>query len=75
MKLRKVIQEGEEVYQGYGLAWRLPYKRVSVCYPIPLNWVFRFFRDVYWRLMMGNQREDIFTKVYNAGFRDGSRNG
>ena len=53
--MRKIITEGEIIPQGYGVAWddstTLGMDRLRVvCYPVPLNIIFRVARDFYWRL-------------------------
>jgi hypothetical protein len=46
--IRKVIEEGEFLPRGYGIAWYEPHRSRVVLYPIPLNWVMSFLRDAWW---------------------------
>ena len=41
--------EGGQLPTWYGRAWRDPMRAVDVCFPIPLHWVARWARQVwYW---------------------------
>jgi len=48
--LRRYVHENEWMPTLYGLAWRDYVRGAKVCYPVPLNWLFRWARDLYWWL-------------------------
>lgn len=56
MPLRRVIDEGEMLPRGYGVAWEDATTYLQggcftvVCYPVPLNLLFRWARNSYWFL-------------------------
>jgi len=45
--IRKIRKETEDLPRFYGIAWRRPLDFDAVCYPVPLNLIFRFFR-AFW---------------------------
>lgn len=56
MKLRKEIREGELLptlgrFRCYGVAYASPYKRAWVCYPVPLNIIVHYSRELWFWLI------------------------
>jgi hypothetical protein len=70
---RKAIMEGEKIPTFYGVAYRDFAMMQAVCYPIPLNWVVRWGRELYFRLSNPetNGLEDAIHKAYGRGFDNG----
>jgi len=72
---------GKEVDYGvmsprfYGLAYNDPCRRVSVCYPIPLNVIVRIWRNVVWAFKRGLVKDEMsedWYRGYGKGYWDGS---
>ena len=69
----------------WGVAWHYHHKRTVVFMPIPLNWVFAWAREGYYRVMQGARgrlRESIIAELsddeargFNLGYRDGFKHG
>jgi len=61
--LRKIIREGGYYPKGYGRAWDdwstlgQPDNVAVICYPVPLNLLFRWARNCWWWLHRGWRRE------------------
>ncbi len=68
-------QECEVVPRGYGLAWRNFATASFTCYPIPLNFIFRWLRDAYFWLMsagLPGYRERVEHKAFYQGRAQGN---
>jgi len=50
MKLKTMVKENERLPKFYGIAYRDYLLDVSICYVIPLNWVVRLLRSIYFKL-------------------------
>jgi hypothetical protein len=81
MVLKRIIPEGEVLPFMYGIAWTDIYSRRMVAYPIPLNFIIGFLREIYWRLQCGMRRTKFqamidesakmhYRRGYEEGFRD-----
>lgn len=76
---------GMELRFPWGVAWHHHHKRTVVFVPIPLNWVFTWSREGYYRLMQGPRdrlRASIVAELsedeargFNLGYQDGVKNG
>lgn len=51
--MRKEIGEREPSPWGYGIAWCELDRRVFVCYPIPINILAHYLREIYYWLDSG----------------------
>lgn len=74
--LRREVKEGIMFPKFYGLAYRDMWRRVSICYPIPLNVVVRLAMSLYWKLQEGlvtNRLEKIIEKAWQDGYCTGTR--
>lgn len=66
MRITKLrIKEGWCYPTGYGLCWIDWVTAEAVCYPIPFNWLARWFRDAYYFLCRGPRRRQ-FDAVQKA---------
>lgn len=71
---QKRVREGCIIPSFYGVAWDEWHKREAVCFPIPLNLIFAFFRAVWiwmrhgWKTCPFNPRD-----AYAQGYRDGRK--
>ena len=73
MKIAKEVLEGERYPKGYGLAWRDFSRRVSICYPVPLNLILNLLRRLWhWSLLSFRLKHSAFDKTYLEGYRNGS---
>jgi hypothetical protein len=56
MRLLKIIvserqiAEGMKIPWGYGIAWAAFERRVFICYPFPLNWIFAALRKLWFKV-------------------------
>lgn len=50
MRIRKTIEQFEEIPRGYGIAWQDPRHIRSVCYPVPFNKLIGWARWIRWEL-------------------------
>lgn len=64
--------EGTELPRFYGFVWRDPRLRRDYLLPIPLNWIVRWGRDGYWKLMEG-KRDRTVNDAYAEGWENGQR--
>ena len=78
MSFRREVPEGEIVPWWLGLSYYLPAKRVSVCHPIPFNWLIRAARNAWMWLRVPafedriDQRlEEVREDAYDEGHRIG----
>ncbi len=72
MKLNGIqIAEGEAAPWWYGVAYYSAYADYIVCYPVPINLVVRWSRDIWWGLRRG--KEDALSQAYQRGKRAGLR--
>lgn len=70
----KAIHRGEMIPRFYGVAYHDYPRRVAICYPIPLNWLIRWGRDLYF-FLSNAARDDQISQAYKAGFNDGVERG
>lgn len=77
MKLRKLISAHEIRPPFYGIAWEEDFARQWVCYPIPLNWVLGWAREIAWYLSRGprgcrsRELRALLLREYKRGYADG----
>ena len=71
------VFEGERFPKGYGLAWRLYDEMAIVAYPIPLNFLARWFREVYLFLKFqgGARKNENYLLGYEKGREAGEQYG
>lgn len=85
--IRKEIHQGMPLPRGYGIAyidWNACPYRVAVCYPVPLNLLVSFLRDVWAMLvrpsshldrvvqkMLADTRREAFNEGYELGTEHG----
>lgn len=50
--MKRLIAPYEMLPKGYGISYRHPNAILLVCYPVPMNWVVRWAREVWRRLRM-----------------------
>lgn len=77
IKVVKELREAESLPFGYGVAHFDVVRRVTVVAPIPLNWLLRWARLAYWRLVWPKtmsypvssdpSREAFWNDGYRAG--------
>ncbi len=81
IEARKMIEPGFEVPFFYGVAWHDPQRRAAICYPMPFNWIARFFRWIYYEIKLPNRLaieiefETMLAERYKKGFDDGEEVG
>jgi hypothetical protein len=66
--MKKIIREYERFPRFYGRAWYEFESQNIVCYPVPLNWIFSFARDVWWvlrRKQTLSYAELVYKENYN----------
>ena len=59
------VAQGEAAPWWYGVAYYSPYSDHVVCYPVPLNLLVRWCRNIWWLLRRG--KRDALAKAYAAG--------
>tara|TARA_R100001230_G_C5599045_1_gene113390 strand:+ start:294 stop:560 length:267 start_codon:yes stop_codon:yes gene_type:complete len=70
--MRKYVHKGEVVPKGYGFAWQEWHTLRAVCYPVPLNLLFRWVRTGYW--FLADKTGVAFSseaRAYQDGYRKG----
>ena len=72
-QIRKLKAEGEIIPRGYGIAYRDFASYISVCYPVPLNWIVRAGREVarFLKLPPMTEGEQDIAKAVQIGFDRG----
>lgn len=71
---RKELLEGEQIPQGYGLAYHYTDRFVSVFYPIPFNLIVRLYLIIYHKIEFGlfrDRYEERLTRSYQKGYCKG----
>lgn len=72
MPIRVEILEAERIPNGYGLAWRDFSRRITVCYPIPLNLILNSLRRLWhWSLLSFRMKHSVFDRMYQEGRQAG----
>ena len=72
MKIRIEIEEAEQIPNGYGLAWRDFPRRVTICYPIPLNLILNLLRRLWhWSLLSFRMEHSAIDKAFQEGRQAG----
>ena len=57
IQVKKIIEKGEIMPRGYGLAY-IDFARQSfVCYPFPINHLIRIYRDIWYKVRHAKIRE------------------
>jgi hypothetical protein len=76
--LEKIKREGEMIPRLYGVAYRNPIGDYTVCYPVPLNWLVRYGRILWWKLAIPKDLDSLERRYlamrrawYEAGYKDG----
>lgn len=75
--LKKVIEQGEMRPPFYGRAYMTDFSGEMVCYPIPLNWIVGWWREICWYLQRGpwgyknKELKALLRKEYERGYIDG----
>lgn len=62
----KIVQIGEVMPRGYGLAYREWERDVAVFYPIPFNLIVRLIRELYYRIRIGICKTKIEHMILSA---------
>jgi hypothetical protein len=64
-----------EIPIGYGVAYIDGYRTKAICYPIPLNWIVWFLRELYFLLVVTPQTLDnrYWNQGYNQAVEDMNR--
>ena len=47
LEMKKIIDGGMQIPKGYGIAWRDFARDQAICYPLILNLIFRWIREIY----------------------------
>lgn len=68
IRIRRTVVEGEMIPRFYGAAWFDHSRCVSVCFPLPLNWVAWAAREALYRLKQTPKTR--YDKAYARGRRD-----
>lgn len=74
MIVKKVINEGEAIPKYYGIAYRDYLRYQAVCYPIVLNLIIRYLRELYFIIAIPadlSRSEHIVQEAYRQGYEDG----
>lgn len=73
-----IIEEGEVLKKGYGVAWRECHRRTLVVYLVPFNLIARWGRDI-WILLIKpgkkNYLDQLYIDAYEKGYRNGRKTG
>ena len=67
---QKMLREGDLLPRWYGSAWRDSSIRAEVCYPIPLHWLVRWARGLYYFAAF-SRRRDAIEQAYERGREEG----
>lgn len=76
--MKKHVRELEPIPRFYGVAYRSFTFRGSVCYPIPLNYLVRWYIDIVTRLKcppIERWFADEIQAAYARGYESGKRAG
>lgn len=73
--MKKLVLEGGLVPKGYGLAWHEYDRRISVAYPIPLNFVASWLRRVKILLVQNRTWQSGYDRGYRQGLEAGKEFG
>lgn len=71
---KKIISEGEMIPEFYGIAYRDFSRREVVCYPIVINLIIRYLRELYFIIAIPaglSRSEHIVQAAYRQGYNDG----
>jgi len=79
--IRRKIHPSEVIPRGWGIAYWYEYNQTGVMYPIPLNVVITFLRNLYCKLTHYSSKDKIsllyrdsireaYTEGYNAGIKN-----
>jgi hypothetical protein len=74
----RVLEEGQMLPCGYGVAWWLPFSDCAYCLPIPLNRVVGAFRAwwLQWRRPCDDDPIPIaYHHGHGLGYQEGERHG
>ena len=76
--MRKIFKKyelefGNKIPKGYGIAYYDIVKQLTICYPIPFNYIIRIIRNITYKFksipMSTIERNNQY--IYNKGFIDG----
>lgn len=62
------LAQGEMIPRWYGIAYYSPYSDHAICYPIPVNLIVRWLRNLLWAMKRG--KEDALSEAYRRGRTD-----
>ena len=76
--IKRKVRAGHQYPSWYGVAWFDLKTMEAVCYPIPLNIICRWLRDIYLLLARGPSMqkiswtclEEMRQRSYDAGYSD-----
>lgn len=74
----RMVFEGQALPFWYGVTYRDPAWRAWVCHPIPLNFLVRWGRALWWFLARepkADRLESACEAAYERGFRVGQKHG
>lgn len=71
--LRIDMDDGYSLPLGYGIAYFDYQSGRKICYPIGLNWIVWFVRELYFKI--GRTPNGIEIKSYRKGYNEGFKKG
>jgi hypothetical protein len=77
ISIKKYICEGELIPPGYGVALRDYQCRVTVLYPVPINWIVRYADLLWWKLVVppNSAKDTLYQKAYQEAWEAGFKSG
>ena len=79
MKSRGLLREftfGATTPRGWAMAWYEPQRRIKVYAPVPIHWLARWGREIWWRIELtvrSPQRERYESQEMQRRIRDSQR--
>ena len=76
-KLKREVRETGELPRFYGLGYLEPYRRVAICYPIPLNFIVRGITNAYRYIIHAaqpNKFEVALMLAHHRGWNEANAN-
>lgn len=76
--LKWEVPEGEVAPWWLGLSYHRYDARVSICHPVPFNWLCRWVRAAWGRLRLAagpKTVSEVKASAWNDGYGDGYKNG
>ena len=68
-----IVNQGERVKYGYGIAWTNYESRSYTAFPVPFNFLFRWLRSVWY--FLAKPKKTLQDIAYNDGYNRGYENG